>query len=48
MLHEMLEQRAVSSRKRINPRGVERKMSSYPLRPDNRQCTRRIDFAKRI
>ncbi|MGA2119425.1 MAG: hypothetical protein ABSH56_32335, partial [Bryobacteraceae bacterium] len=45
---EILNERVVSSRKRLNPRGVKRKMSSYPLRPRKRQRTRRIDFAKRI
>jgi hypothetical protein len=48
ILNEILEERVVSSRKRINPRGVKRKMSNYPLRPRKRQRTRRIDFAKRI
>jgi hypothetical protein len=38
----------VSSRNRINPRGVKRKMSNYPLRPRKRLPTRRIEFAKRI
>jgi hypothetical protein len=48
ILDEILEDRVVSSRKRINARGVKRKMSNYPLRPRQRQRTRRIDFAKRI
>jgi hypothetical protein len=30
---EILEERVVSSRSRRNPRGIKRKMSSYPLRP---------------
>jgi hypothetical protein len=38
----------VSSRNRINPRGVKRKMSNYPLRPRKRRRTRRLDVAKRI
>jgi hypothetical protein len=38
----------VSSRNRINPRGVKRKMSSYPLRLRKRLRTRRIEFARRI
>jgi hypothetical protein len=38
----------VSSRNRINPRGVKRKMSNYPLRPRQRLRTRRIEFAGRI
>jgi len=48
ILDEILEERVVSSRNRINPRGVKRKMSNYNLRPRKRQRTRRIDFAKRI
>lgn len=48
ILDEILEERVVSSRHRINPRGVKRKMSNYPLRPRKRQRTRRIDYAKRI
>ena len=38
----------MSSRNRINPRGVKRKMSNYQLRPRKRLHTRRIEFAKRI
>ena len=48
ILDEILEERVVSSRNRITPRGVKRKMSNYPLRPRKRLPTRRIDFAKRI
>ena len=48
ILDEILEERVVSSRNRINPRGVKRKMSNYHLRPRKRQRTRRIDVAKRI
>ncbi len=48
ILDEILEERVVSSRNRINPRGVKRKMSNYPLRPRKRLRTRRIKFAKRI
>jgi hypothetical protein len=33
VLDEILEERAVSGRGRQVPRGVKRKMSSYPLRP---------------
>ncbi len=33
VLDELLEERVVSSRGRRRPRGVKRKMSSYPLRP---------------
>lgn len=31
-LEEILEERAVSSRNRCNPRGVKRKMNNFPLR----------------
>ena len=48
ILDEILEERVVLSRQRINPRGVKRKMSNYPLRPRKRQRTRRVDFAKKI
>ena len=48
LLDEILEERVVSSRNRINPRGVKRKMSNYNLRPRKRLRTRRIDFANRI
>jgi hypothetical protein len=48
ILDEILEERVVSSRNRINPRGVKRKMSNYPLRPRQRLRTRYIEFAKRI
>ena len=47
-LNELLEERVVSSRNRINPRGVKRKMSNYSLRSRKRQRTRRVDFATRI
>jgi hypothetical protein len=48
ILDEILEERAVSSRNRINPRGVKRKMSYYPLPPRKRMRTHRIDFVKKI
>ena len=48
ILDEILEERVVSSRTRINPRGVKRKMSNYPLRPPKRSRTRRVEFTKRI
>jgi hypothetical protein len=47
-LNEILEERVVSSRNRINPRGVKRKMSNYPLRPRKRMRTHRFDFVKKI
>jgi len=48
ILDEILEERVSSSRNRINPRGVKRKMSNYNLRPRKREPARRIDFAKRV
>jgi hypothetical protein len=48
LLDEILEERVISSRNRINPRGVKRKMSNYNLRPRMRQRTRHLDVAKRI
>jgi hypothetical protein len=48
ILYEILQERVVSSRNRINFRGVKRKMSNYNLRPRKRQPTRRIDISKRI
>ena len=48
ILDEILEQRVVSSRNRINPRGVKRKMSNYNLRPRKRQPTRRLNITLRI
>jgi len=38
----------MSSRNRVNPRGVKRKMSNYPLRPRKRLPTLRVEFAKQI
>jgi len=48
VLEEILQERASSSRNRVNFRGVKRKMSNYNLRPRKRQKTRRIDVSKRI
>lgn len=48
ILEEILQERVVSSRNRVNFRGVKRKMSNYNLRPRKRQPTRRIDVSKRI
>ena len=48
VLDEILEERAVSGRGRQVPRGVKRKMSSYPLRPRAPQQTTRIDFSAGI
>jgi hypothetical protein len=47
ILEEILEERVASSRNRINPRGVKRKMSNYNLRPRKRQPTRRRDISGR-
>lgn len=48
MLDEILEERVVSGRGRQVPRGVTRKMSSYPLRPRAPQSITRIDFTAAI
>jgi hypothetical protein len=48
ILDEILQERVVSSRNRVNFRGVKRKMSNYNLRPRKRQRTRRVDVAERI
>ena len=48
VLEEILEERVVSSRGRQVPRGVKRKMSSYPLRPRAPQPTTRLDFTTAI
>ncbi|MBV9034679.1 MAG: hypothetical protein JO182_09320 [Acidobacteriaceae bacterium] len=48
MLAEILQERVSSSRQRLNPRGVKRKMSHYPLRPRKPERTRRIDFTMQI
>jgi hypothetical protein len=48
VLNEILEERAVSGRGRQVPRGVKRKMSSYPLRPRAPQPITRIDLTAAI
>jgi len=48
VLREILQERVSSSRHRMNPRGVKRKMSNYPLRPRRRQPTHYINAAERI
>jgi hypothetical protein len=48
ILDEILQERVSSSRNRINPRGVKRKMSNYSLRPRKRHRTRRINVATQI
>lgn len=48
ILDEILQERVVSSRNRINARGVKRKMSNYNLRLRKRQPTRHLDVSRRI
>jgi hypothetical protein len=48
VLDEILEERAVSGRGRQVPRGVKRKMSSYPLRPRESQPITRVDYRTAI
>jgi hypothetical protein len=45
VLEEILEERVSSSRNRVNPRGVKRKMSNYNLRPRSRGRTLRINYS---
>jgi hypothetical protein len=45
---EILEERVVSSRSRSNPRGLKRKMSSFPLRPRKRSSTKWIAIENHI
>ena len=48
VLQEILQERVSSSRRRLNPRGVKRQMSNYPLRPRQRGPTRRINFSASV
>jgi hypothetical protein len=48
VLQEILQERVSSSRNRVNPRGVKRKMSNYSLRPRQKGRTRRTDFSARV
>ena len=48
VLDEILQDRVVSSRNRRNPRGVKRKMSSFPLRPRHAGILLNIDIQKAI
>ena len=48
VLQEILQERVSSSRQRINPRGVKRKMSNYPLRPRKRGPIHRINFSASV
>ena len=44
VLEEILEERAVSSRNRRNPRGVKRKMSNFPVRRRGSEPMPKIDL----
>jgi hypothetical protein len=48
VLEEILQDRVASSRGRRNPRGVKRKMSSFPLRPRHAKPLKSIDFTQAI
>jgi hypothetical protein len=48
VLEEILQERVVSSRNRRNPRGVKRKMSSFPIRRKTDRLLPRIDIASAI
>jgi hypothetical protein len=48
VLDEILQERVVSSRNRRSPRGVKRKMSSFPLRPRHVKPLPKIDIRKAI
>ena len=48
VLDEILQERVVSSRRRRNPRGVKRKMSSFPLRPPRAKPLPAIDISTTI
>lgn len=48
MLDEILEERVVSSRGQQKPRGVKRKMSSYPLRGPGKVSRRKWDWTPQI
>jgi len=48
ILQEILQERVISSRNRINPRGVKRKMSNYNLRPRQRGRTHLINVGAKV
>jgi hypothetical protein len=48
LLEEILQERVVSSRNRRNPRGVKRKTSSFPKRPQWSETLPSIDIKKAI
>lgn len=44
VLEEILEERVVSSRNRRNPRGVKRKMSTFPVRRPGSKSMPKLDL----
>jgi len=48
VLDEILQERAVSSRNRQNPRGVKRKMSNFPLRRRTNTPSGKINIEKAV
>jgi len=48
VLGEILQERVASSRGRRNPRGVKRKMSSFPLRPRHAKPLKPVDIVRAI
>ena len=48
VLEEILQERVVSSRKRRNPRGVKRKMSTFPPRPRHATPPPPVDIERSI
>jgi hypothetical protein len=48
VLDEILQERVVSSRNRRNPRGVKRKMSSFPIRRRTNKPLPTINIKKAI
>jgi hypothetical protein len=48
VLDEILQERVISSRNRVNPRGVKRKMSNYNLRPRDPVHTLRINYSDSV
>ena len=48
LLRELRAEQVSSSRGRLVPRGVKRKMSNFPLRPRRRRRTRRASYRVRV
>jgi len=48
LLEEILQERGVPSRNPRDPRGVQRKMSNFPLRPRRAKALPPIDIRKAI